>query len=306
MNPFRDEPQLDPYPDVFEDATVWDNVRPVGRDHPVLALLSGQHPSCRWVDRWARIAGFALALCVIGGSVAYAVRSDLPARLSEQVADVGGYAVQQAGFQVGDVLVSGRTHTELEALRIAIGLNRGDPILDMDPESIRTRIESLAWVRSAEVVRQLPDIIRIRLVERVPFALWQRNGRVAVVDEEGVILPATGSESEASLPIVIGEHAPDHAPHLFAILSQEPELSRRVRAATWIDDRRWTVRLDSGIDVLLPADRPAEAWARLARLEAEHMLLERDVVAIDLRQDDRLTVELSDDAIEQMGIGQDA
>src|SRR5690606_35812695 len=108
------------------------------------------------------------------------------------------------------------------------------------------------------------------------------------------------------LPIIVGATAPQNAPALFAILATEPELSKRVRAATWVDDRRWTLRLDNGVDVHLPADRPQAAWARLARLDREQQILARDIVAIDLRLDDRLIVELGDDAIAQRGAGQDA
>ena len=303
MTAVRHEPMLDPFPD-FEP--VWDNVRPLGKDHPVLALLTGQHPFSRRVDRWARTVGFAVALSVTAASVVFAARIDLPRRFSEQISDVGGVAAHEAGFQVGEVLVSGRAQTEMEALRLAIGVGRGDPILEVDPGVIRRRLETLPWVRSAQVERQLPDVIRIRLVERVPFALWQRNQRMAVVDSEGVILPATGSIAEEALPIIVGARAPENAPALFAILDTEPALSQRVRAATWVDGRRWTLRLDNGIDVHLPADLPQTAWTRLARLDREQSLLSRDIVTVDLRLEDRLTVELGSDAIAQMGVDRDA
>lgn len=303
MTDMRSEPWLDPFP---EKEPVWDNVRPLGQDHPVLALLTGQHPFSRKLDPWARIAGFSVAVGVVAASVLYAVQTDLSARFSRQISDVTSVAAHEAGFQVGEILVSGRTHTQMEALRIAIGLDRGDPILEIDPELIRNRIETLPWVRTALVERQLPDIVRIRLEERSPFALWQRNGRMAVVDDEGVILPATGSDAEEALPIIVGTRAPENAPALFALLANEPDLSRRVRAATWVDGRRWTLRLDNNIDIHLPAESPGEAWTRLARLDREQQLLSRDVVVIDLRLDDRLIVELGPTARETLGGEQDA
>lgn len=303
MTDMRSEPWLDPFP---EKEPVWDNVRPLGKDHPVVALLTGQHPACRRIDPWARIAGFTVAVAVIAASSVYVVRTDLGGRFSQQVSDVTSVAVHEAGFQVGEILVSGRAHTQMEALRVAIGLDRGDPILEVDPELIRRRVETLPWVRTALVERQLPDIIRVRLQERTPFALWQRNGRMAVVDEEGVILPATGSEAEEALPIIVGTRAPENAPALFALLANEPELSRRVRAATWVDDRRWTLRLDNNVDIHLPAESPGTAWTRLARLDREQQLLQRDIVVIDLRMDDRLVVELGPTARESLGGEQDA
>lgn len=303
MKSMRHEPLLDPFPNINP---VWDNVRPLSNDNPVLALFTGQHPMSRRVDRWARIAGFSIATAVIVAAIGYSVHTNLPDRFSRQISDVSRIAMHEAGFQVGEILVSGRTNTAMEALRVAIDLQRGDPIMQTDPELMRRRIESLPWVRTALVERQLPDIIRVKLIERLPFALWQRNGRMAVVDEEGVILPATGSDAEDALPIIIGAKAPANAPALFAILGNEPDLSRRVRAATWVDDRRWTIRLDNGIDVHLPSEAPEVAWARLARLDRDQQLLGRDILAIDLRLSDRLIVELGTDAITTMGIEQDA
>lgn len=299
----RREPELNPFPDI---EPIWDNVRPVGRNHPVLALLGGHHPVSRVLDKWIRIAAFCLALCVIASSVAYAVKYDLADRFAGQIGDVTRFTVQESGFRVGDILVTGRTNTDMDALRAAIGLVRDDPILDFEPAAIRERIELLPWVHSASVERQLPDIIRIHIVERVPFAIWQRGLRFAVVDIDGVMLPPTGQELEMGLPIIIGPRVPAVAPALFEMLAEFPSIADQVKGATRWDGRRWTLHLHSGIDVLLPADDPRAAVARLERLDREYLLLDRDVVRIDLRQADRLIVTPGADARLEMGIEQDA
>ena len=50
------------------------------------------------------------------------------------------------------------------------------------------------------------------------------------------------------------------------------------------------------VDVRLPEENAAAAWASLARLEREQKLLEKDLVAVDLRYPDRLVVRLTPDA----------
>ncbi len=60
--------------------------------------------------------------------------------------------------------------------------------------------------------------------------------------------------------------------------------------------RRWTLKVDNGIDVRLPEQGASAALARLARLEREHKLLDRDVIAIDLRMADRVVVRLTEEA----------
>ena len=64
-----------------------------------------------------------------------------------------------------------------------------------------------------------------------------------------------------------------------------------------VAERRWNLHLKSGIEVLLPETRTRERALRtLIELERSNKLLSRDIVAIDLRLSDRVTVRQSDDA----------
>ena len=49
--------------------------------------------------------------------------------------------------------------------------------------------------------------------------------------------------------------------------------------------------MDRGVQIKLPETDPYRAWQRLARLDARHKLLARDIKAIDMRLPDRLIVE---------------
>jgi cell division protein FtsQ len=63
-----------------------------------------------------------------------------------------------------------------------------------------------------------------------------------------------------------------------------------------VGERRWNLRLKNGIDVRLPESEVAPALERLVALDREKNLITRDIVAIDLRLADRVTVRLSDAA----------
>ena len=95
------------------------------------------------------------------------------------------------------------------------------------------------------------------------------------------------------IPLVVGEHAANHAAQLLDILATEPDLAARVSAAIRVGDRRWNLRIDNAIDVLLPADSPASAWAELANLERSSAILKRDVQVVDVRLPDRLVVRIN-------------
>jgi len=63
-----------------------------------------------------------------------------------------------------------------------------------------------------------------------------------------------------------------------------------------VGERRWNLRLKNGIDVRLPESDVAPALERLVALDREKNLITRDIVAIDLRLADRVTVRLTDAA----------
>jgi cell division protein FtsQ len=76
--------------------------------------------------------------------------------------------------------------------------------------------------------------------------------------------------------------------------------AERVAAAVWVGARRWDLRLDNGVAIRLPETGVESALARLAAAQAKSPFLDRDVVAVDLRQTDRLVVQLGPAAAERM------
>jgi len=200
------------------------------------------------------------------------------------------------GLVVTDVKVEGRETTDRDTILAALAAGPGTPILAMSPSRAKEQLETLPWVRSAVVERRLPDTLFVRLVERKPLALWQHGGKVELIDQEGNVIPVTRLDRFAKLPLVVGEGAASHAAGLLDILATEPDLASRVSAAIRVGDRRWNLRIDNAIDVLLPADSPANAWTQLARLERSSAILKRDVQTVDVRLPDRLVFRVNPEA----------
>lgn len=207
----------------------------------------------------------------------------------------------QAGYRVDDIFVEGRVKTPRDQLLTALGVKRGDAILAVDLAAAQKRIEEIPWVRSAAVERRLPHQIHILITERQPIALWQNKGRYFLIDHDGQIV-GDQIDDYANLPLTVGEGAPDHAAELVALLDTEPLLKDRVKAATWVGDRRWNVMLDrtpDGIEVRLPEEDAETAWHDLAKLDQQQSLLERQVGVIDMRLPDRLVLRAANAPREQ-------
>jgi cell division protein FtsQ len=258
---------------------------PVPRRARWRRLLRGLRRALRWTTAAALVAAFgggiALARLPAGRAALACVKADA---LSESAA---------LGFVVANVEVTGRATTKTATILAALGARRGTPIFAVDPDRARRRLERLPWVRSATIERRLPATLFVRLVERRPLAVWQHDGRQQLIDRQGEVIPVKDLGRFARLPTVVGADAARHAAALLAMLAQQPALAARVTAAIRVDDRRWDVHIDHRIDVRLPEENPAAAWAKLAELERTTRLLQRDVEAVDLRLSDRVVLRVT-------------
>lgn len=231
----------------------------------------------------------AAGVLVLGGAL-WAWQTGFVERQYE--AAVTGFldASAGAGLKLANVHVIGRQRTQPQEILDAVALKQGEPILDFDPHAARERLRTLPWVREATVERRLPDLIYVTLEERQAMALWQLEGALSVIDQEGQVIPGARPEDFAGLPLIVGPGAAEAAEALFVLLATDPELARQVTAAVRVGERRWNLRMEPGVDVRLPEEGAVEAWQRLGRLDREQGLLSRDLVVIDLRQPDRLLV----------------
>jgi cell division protein FtsQ len=195
-----------------------------------------------------------------------------------------------AGLRVTDVVVEGRANTPEPLLRAALGVSRGDAILGFSVEDARARIETLTWVEHATVERRLPGTIVVKLDERRPFAVWQNQGKFALIDRDGQLVTDQDVSQFRHLPLVVGAGAPGAATLLLDALTARPGLQSRVIAAVRVGERRWNLLLNTGAQVLLPEGHEAVALDRLQQLEQDHALLDRPMQVVDLRLPDRLVV----------------
>jgi cell division protein FtsQ len=254
----------------------------------------------RWHGYAVKLGAAIVLVTGLGAGLGWATKSGVVGQAWDATATGIERATVQAGLRVDEVLVAGRSETLRDDLLIALDVERGMPILSIDLLKARDRVTALPWVKAARVERRLPDTIYVEITERVPLALWQRQGVFTLIDQDGDPIHGRSVRRFGHLPIIVGDGAPERARAALVMLSAEPALARRVKALTWIGNRRWTVLLEEGISVELPENEPANAWARLASLERERGVLKADVHTVDLRVPDQLIFRTSPETVERV------
>ncbi|MGG9999844.1 cell division protein FtsQ/DivIB [Pseudovibrio ascidiaceicola] len=216
---------------------------------------------------------------------------------------LGGHArnvsesvTSSVGFAVNEIKMEGLQRvTEFQVLE-ALELHERPSLMLFDAADAKERLEDIAWIRNAAIQKFYPGTLRVMIKEQEPYALWQRGDITSVITKKGEVITDEVDGRYANLLRVVNHGAQLRAGEIMSELDNFPGIRARVRAAKLRSERRWDLALENGITVRLPEFDVGDALAELKKLDDQGGLLSRDIVAVDLRLQDRVVVRLSDDA----------
>ena len=242
-------------------------------------------------------AGVAASTVFLLATLAYGVVvGDHIPNIVASFKDARDAAANAAGFRIAAIAMTGERHVSREEILSAAGVTGTTSLLFFDVEDARDRLRANPWIADATVLKLYPDRLQIDIKERAAFALWQQAGRVSVVANDGTVLEPYVNPRLIRLPLVVGLGAAARSKEILTLLDRYPDLRDQVRAAILIGERRWNLRLRNGLDIRLPETDVDQALVTLAQLDKDKKLLSRDIVTVDLRLADRVTVQLSEAA----------
>ncbi len=194
------------------------------------------------------------------------------------------------GLGIESVTVTGNAETTQFAVLEQLELDPGASLPGFDAHAARLRVLKLPWVLDATVRKTYPGILAVSLTEKLPFALWQHENEVAIIDRDGETIVAFDDQRFSNLPLLVGAGANERAADFLYNLAAYGSVAGRLRAAVLVAERRWNLVLDNNITVKLPESNPFLAVADLVALDESEKLLSRAVSVVDLRIEDRVTV----------------
>lgn len=220
-------------------------------------------------------------------------------QLTLALADLRASIEERPEFRVGAMAIYGASESVAADIREVVPLDFPISSFDLNLEDIRARILELAPVASAKV-RVRSGVLRVRVTERVPVALWRNRDGLDLLDIEGIALAEAESVSvHPDLPLIAGEGAEAHVPQALALLSAAAPLGARLKGLVRIGARRWDVVLDRDQRILLPEYRPVQALERVIALHQAQDMLARDLSVVDMRVSARPTIRMSAAAVEE-------
>ncbi|WP_336959254.1 cell division protein FtsQ/DivIB [Sphingobium aquiterrae] len=253
----------------------------------VIAALPVSEATVQRMATWA-IVGIVGAVAV--GAASF---MGVPAMARQEFAELTAHA----GFEVKKVEVHGvERMDELPVYNIALG-QVDHSMMNVDLVHLREDMLKLGWVKDARISRRLPDTLVVDIVERQPVAVWQNAGQLHLVDVTGTVLQTVSPAAMPDLPLVVGPDANRQTGALGQLMEAAPALKPMLAGATWVGNRRWDLRFQSGETLSLPegAKQSSAALVNFARMDGVNRLLGRGIVRFDMRDPDRFILRLPAD-----------
>ena len=255
-----------------------------------------------WKKTWVRRVALGVLPAALVALVGWKLVNS--AHLQAFIADQRDAVIEKLAarpeFAVHGVRVTGASGDLQRKLSDMVAVPDGASTMTFDVAALQADIVSVPAVRDATVTLGPKGILHVAVDERIPEALWRdHTGALWLVDRDGVSVdPATTRAGWPKLPVILGESAPDAVGQALALFRAFPDLQPRLRAIVRVGARRWNIELDKGLTIMLPEDAPRDALARVMAWEYGDEMLQRGLVAVDMRLPERPTLRMNDKAHE--------
>ena len=201
-----------------------------------------------------------------------------------------GALQREAGAVLVELELHGAVRLDVATVQEVLDLEPGVPLLTVDLDDARARLEALGWVEQATVRRELPGKLLVEVKEHRPLAVWLGPEGPALVTASGRAVSAEDLADHLELPRLVGDAAPALAPPLLRRLARHPTLLARLERLEHLPSDRWRLTFAPGVVVELAPGDVEPQLRRLAELATGQGLLDRAVAVVDLRAADRLVV----------------
>jgi cell division protein FtsQ len=201
-------------------------------------------------------------------------------------------------FLVNLMVIDGASPALAEAIRAKLALRFPLSSFEIDMAAMAAKIEELDAVARADLRVRSGNVLQVTITERVPVIIWRTQTELSLLDIEGRRVARVFARTDRpDLPLIAGEGANAAVPEALALLAAAGPIQPRLRGMVRMGERRWDVVLDRDQRILLPEADPVPALERVIALDKAEALLARDVITVDLRNEDRPVLRLAPDAM---------
>jgi cell division protein FtsQ len=222
-------------------------------------------------------------------------------KIIDTYADLRSQVESRPEFMVNMMVVDGASDIVADGIRQMLPLDFPISSFDLDLEAMRETVVALDPVKSARLYVRQGNVLQVDVVERIPVVLWRNERGLQLLDNEGILVgPAFVRADWPELPLIVGDGADKYVTEALDLVAAAEPLSTRLRGLVRLGERRWDVVLDRDQRILLPETEAVQALERVIAMDQAVDMLERDLVAVDLRLPNRPTLRMTDGAVQEL------
>lgn len=242
-----------------------------------------------------RIGVPILLIAAIAGS--WYIQPENRAQFVETIADTKQTFQQRPQFMIQAMNVTGADASAMTDVVALLPDVFPVSSFDLDLEVMRANIEALDQIKSASVRVGQAGALEVRLTPRVPVAIWRDLGTLRLIDADGVLSGQIAARADRlELPLIAGDGAESNIAEALELFDAAGPLIGRVRGLVRMGERRWDMVLDRDQRIFLPSSGAVGALDRVIALNAAQDMLSRDVAVVDMRNANRPTLRMNEEA----------
>lgn len=273
------------------------------RPDPAPALKKDPAPSKRnyrfqriWLSPVYRaMLRTGVPLLLLGAGLLYAITdTDIRAGFQSALNNANDSLHARPEFQIHLMKISGADDALGNHVRNELNLQMPLSSFEIDLNDLKERVELMDEIETANLYMRQDNVLEIELTPRVPVVLWRKADELELLDANGNPAGTIASRDErADLPLIAGAASEDYIAEAVTIFGILKPIGERVRGLRRIGERRWDVILDRYQTIQLPEEKPTLALRRVMALHSAQNLLDHDILRVDLRDPERLFVQMS-------------
>jgi len=204
-------------------------------------------------------------------------------------------------FTVKLMAIDGASEDIAEDIREILPVDFPVSSFDLDLTAMQDRVEELDAVARVDLRIRPGGILQVSVRERIPAVVWRNEQGLDLLDRDGRRVASVASRTERlDLPLLAGAGANKAVPEALDVLATAEPVAERIRGLVRMGDRRWTLILDRDQKIMLPELGPISALEQVMALQQAQDILARDIVVVDMRNENRPTLRMAEQAIEEL------
>lgn len=183
-------------------------------------------------------------------------------------------------------ITSDSKDTNIEPIKVAIGITRGTNIRSVNLHQINTRVSQVPGVKKSSTRRLSNGDIVIKTQQHKVAAQWSDGEFYYPLSSDGTKIDTPTTERDENTIVFTGV-VPDN---LSEIIKTVSAISKYIDYMNMVESRRWNIHTKNGTTIYLPEDNPSVAINKISVLNQTHKLLSRKLEIIDMRDKARILV----------------